>query len=51
MAAKAAETFGSGIVNNEIHTYRTLQLSLKGGDAKCLVVYDKPVNSDLVVPQ
>jgi hypothetical protein len=47
MAAKAAEAFGPGIVNNEVYTYRTLQLKLKEGDAKCLVVYDKAVNSDV----
>jgi hypothetical protein len=45
MSAKAVEAFGHGVVNNDIYTYRTLHLSIRGGDAKCLVVYDKDADS------
>jgi len=41
MTAKAVEAFGSGVVNNDIFTYRTIQARLPKGGAKCLVVYDK----------
>ena len=41
MTAKAVEAFGGSVVNNDIYVYRTLHLGLRGGDAKCLVVYDK----------
>jgi len=41
MTAKAIEAFGVGVVNNDLYIYRTLHLGLHGGDAKCLVVYDK----------
>jgi hypothetical protein len=40
MTALAIETFGKGVANNNIYTYRTLHLGLKGGEAKCLVAYD-----------
>jgi hypothetical protein len=43
MAAVAAEAFGNEVVNNSIYDYRTLHLGLNGGEAKCLVVYDKTV--------
>jgi hypothetical protein len=45
MTAKAAEAFGASIVNNDLYIYRTLHLGLGGGDAECLVVYDKPGSS------
>lgn len=45
MAAKAVEAFGASVVNNDLYTYRTLHLGLSGGDAKCLVVYDKTGSS------
>jgi len=41
MTAKAVEAFGDRVVDNEAYTYRTLHLGLRGGGAKCLVVYDK----------
>jgi hypothetical protein len=45
MTEKAVEAFGDAVANNQIYTYRTLHLGLRGGDAKCLVIYDRvPTN-------
>jgi hypothetical protein len=41
MTALAAKSFGAAVVDNGLYTYRTIHFKLQGGEAKCLVAYDK----------
>ncbi len=40
----AMKTFGSHIMDSSKYTYRILHIGLKGGEAKCFVVYDGASN-------
>ena len=41
MSSVAIKTFGDVIMDESKYTYRTLHLGINGGEAKCLVVYDR----------
>ena len=44
MNTVAMESFGKEVSDNSKYTYRTMHFSLKGGEAKILVIYDNAIS-------